>query len=332
MSANLDLSVDSYRGSRALVLGASGFVGQWVVRALEERGARTVAAVRDAGDGASLLATLGTEVQVVEFDLGRLEEIPDFLGHVRPAIVFNLAGYGVDPSERDEDLAYLINAELVAALGESIAQVRSQEWTGQALVHVGSAAEYGTVGGNLAEGSRGQPLGLYGASKLAGTQKLRERAARSGLRALTARLFTLYGLGEHPGRLLPSLLEAARRDRSLDLTAGRQLRDFTYVEDVAEGLLRLGASDAEPGEVVNLATGRLTSVRRFAETAGSLLGMPEAHLRFGSLSTRPDEMHHDPVTVARLRELISWTPPTKIEDGIRRTIGLTAEAPPRNMG
>jgi nucleoside-diphosphate-sugar epimerase len=325
MSANPDPSVDSYRGSRALVLGATGFVGQWVVRALEDRGAHTVAAVRDGG-GSPPPAAFGRGVQLEEIDLRRLDELPRFLERIRPAIVFNLAGYGVDPSERDEKLAYLINAELVGALSEGVARVRSEEWTGQALVHAGSAAEYGTVGGNLAEGSRGRPLGLYGASKLAGTEKLRERAVRSGLRALTARLFTLYGFGEHPGRLLPSLLEAARTGRSLDLTAGRQLRDFTYVEDVAEGLLRLGASEVEPGEVVNLATGRLTSVRRFAETAGSLLGMPEAHLRFARLPARPDEMRHDPVTILRLRELISWTPPTTIEDGIRRTIELTARS------
>jgi nucleoside-diphosphate-sugar epimerase len=332
MSANPDLSVDSYRGSRALVLGATGFVGQWMVRALEARGAHTVAAVRDRGRGGPSHAALGRRVQLELIDLRRLDELPRLLERIRPAIIFNLAGYGIDPSERDEELAYLINAELVAALSESMARVSSEEWPGPALVHAGSAAEYGTIGGNLAEDSRGRPLGLYGASKLAGTEKLRERAVRSGLRALTARLFTLYGFGEHPGRLLPSLLEAARTGRSLDLTAGHQLRDFTYVEDVAEGLLRLGLSEAEPGEVVNLATGRLTSVRRFTETAGSLLGMPEAHLRFGRLPTRPDEMRHDPVTVARLKELVSWAPPSTIEDGIRRTIELTAEAPPRNTG
>jgi dTDP-6-deoxy-L-talose 4-dehydrogenase (NAD+) len=332
MSANQDLSVDSYRGSRALVLGATGFVGQWVVRALEARGAHTVAAVRDRGGGGPSHAALGRRVQLEQIDLQRLDELPRLLERIRPAIVFNLVGYGIDPSERDEELAYLINAELVAALGESLARVRTEEWTGPALVHVGSAAEYGAIEGNLAEESRCRPLGLYGASKLAGTRQLKERAANSGLRALTARLFTLYGFGEHPKRLLPSLLQTSRKGKPLDLTTGRQMRDFTYVEDVAEGLLRLGLSEAKQGEVVNLATGRLTSVRRFSETAASLLGIPKSHLRFGTLPTRPDEMQHDPVTVERLRELISWTPPTTVEEGIRRTIQLTAELQARSDG
>ena len=81
------------------------------------------------------------------------------------------------------------------------------------------------------------------------------------MRAVTARLFTVYGPGEHCGRLLPSLIEAARAEKPLELTAGTQLRDLTYVEDVAEGLLRLGLAQAEPGSVVNLATGHLTMVR-----------------------------------------------------------------------
>jgi nucleoside-diphosphate-sugar epimerase len=317
-------SFRSYRGSRALVLGASGFVGRWVAWALRERGAHTVAAVRD-GDRAARRAGLGDGIELLEIDLRRLDEIPRFLERVRPAIVFNLAGYGIDPSEREERLAYLINSEMVSALGECMARMQSKEWAGQALVHVGSAAEYGAIEGDLDEESRCRPSGLYGASKLAGTRQLKEVAAKSGLRALTARLFTLYGFGEHPRRLLPSLIEASRERKPLDLTAGRQLRDFTYVEDVVEGLLRLGLSQAEPGEVVNLATGRLTSVRRFSETAASLLGIPASHLRFGALPTRPDEMQHDPVTVERLRELISWTPPTTVEEGIRRTVQLTAE-------
>lgn len=331
MSTTADSFLESYRGSRALVLGASGFVGRWVARALGERGAHTVAAVRD-GDRAASHAALGGSVELLEIDLRRLDEIPRFLERVRPAIVFNLAGYGIDPSEREEKLAYLINAEMVSALSESMARVQSEEWAGQALVHVGSAAEYGAIEGNLAEESRCRPLGLYGASKLAGTRQLKERAAKSGLKALTARLFTLYGFGEHPKRLLPSLIEASRKGKPLDLTAGRQNRDFTYVKDVAEGLLRLGLSEAKRGEVVNLATGRLTSVRRFTETAASLLGIPESHLRFGTLPTRPDEMQHDPVTVERLRELISWTPPTTVEEGIRRTIQLTAKLRARADG
>jgi nucleoside-diphosphate-sugar epimerase len=104
------------------------------------------------------------------------------------------------------------------------------------------------------------------------------------------------------------------------LTSGDQRRDFTYVEDVADALLRLGRTATGPGEVVNVATGHLLTVRRFAEVAARVLGLADGQLVFGALPTRAEEMEHDPVNVSRLAVLTGWTPPTSVEDGIRRTV------------
>jgi nucleoside-diphosphate-sugar epimerase len=71
---------------------------------------------------------------------------------------------------------------------------------------------------------------------------------------------------------------------------------------------------------VNLATGRLTSVRSFAETAAQVLSVPPERLEFGAIPTRAEEMEHAEVTVERLRRMIGWVPSTAIEDGIRRTL------------
>jgi UDP-glucose 4-epimerase len=102
-----------------------------------------------------------------------------------------------------------------------------------------------------------------------------------------------------------------------------QKRDFTYVEDAAEGLLRLGVSQAEPGIVVNLATGKLTCVREFIEIAARVMGIPQENLRFGEVPTRVEEMSHEPVTVERLKRTTGFVPPTGIEEGIRRTLENT---------
>ncbi len=109
-------------------------------------------------------------------------------------------------------------------------------------------------------------------------------------------------------------------DGPFALTSGTQQRDFTYVTDVAEGLLRLGAAPGQDGEVVNLATGRLITVRRFAETAARLLGIGRDRLHFGALDTRPGEMAHRPVTIRRLRDRVCWSPQTGIVAGIKSAL------------
>lgn len=313
-----------YAGIPVVVLGANGFIGRWVASLLTSQGAQLSLIVRDAKSAPAIFPYFGVEGRVYCHDLLNPGGLKGLFAQTRPSITFNLAGYGVDPEERDAELALRINVGLVDELCEVVASVRDPAWQGQDLIHVGSAMEYGTIGGNLREESDPKPTTLYGRSKLAGTARLQACCLAHGVKGMVARLFTVYGPGEHPQRLLPSLLKCAKTGETLGLTAGLQQRDFTYVEDVAEGLLRLGCCRAAPGEIVNLATGRLTSVRAFAQTAAEILGIREDGLAFGALAGRPEEMSHAEVSLARLYRLIQWIPSTTIEEGIRRTASFSA--------
>jgi nucleoside-diphosphate-sugar epimerase len=301
----------SFEGVTTLVLGASGFIGRHVAAALIERGAHSVISGRDPHALAGMPA-----MERIPCDVISANEVTDLIDRVQPAVTFNLAGYGVDPAERDPAIAHRVNTELPAQLAQRLATLPRAR-----LVHVGSAQEYGAVSGDLREDTLCAPTTLYGQTKLAGSIAIREQSERTGLQALTARLFTVYGPGELAGRLLPALIRTAHTQTPLQLTDGMQQRDFTYVGDVVDGLLRLAKAKAHPGEVINLATGQLETVRRFAERAARVIGLDHELLRFGPLPTRAEEMAHDPVAVRRLRELTDWLPATSIEEGVRKTIG-----------
>lgn len=316
---NQAFSGDAYRGVRVGVLGASGFVGRWLARALCAHGADVVLGVRRLAEARQVFAEYGVDGEVVEIDLARPESGQRFCSQVEPSVVFNAAVYGVDRSERNVAAAWRINAELVEELCKGLAQVPGSPWLGQHLVQIGSALEYGDAGGNLSEDTVAKPATDYGRSKLAGTTAVANGCSALGIRGVTARPFTIYGPGEHDGRLLPSLLQAAASDEDVALTSGQQQRDFTYVEDVVEGLLRLGLAEVTTGEAVNLATGRLTSVRAFGEIAAHCLHIPPDRLRWGAVPSRPEEMEHGDVAIRRLHQLTRWVPPTTIAEGVLRT-------------
>ncbi|HXG43476.1 MAG TPA: NAD(P)-dependent oxidoreductase [Gemmatimonadales bacterium] len=316
----MTVEAGSYRGVRCLVLGAGGFIGRWVARGLVLAGADLVLAVRDPGAAAAVCARWRIRGRVIRTDLADPGRIVALLEEVRPAIVFNLAGYGVDRDEQDPRQAEALNATLPAVLAESLARHQDPTWGGLQLVHAGSALEYGTASGDLDERSVPNPTTLYGRTKLAGTRAVADQAASGRLRAVTARLFTVYGPGEHPGRLLPTLIEAATGTAPIPLTAGTQRRDFTYVEEVAAGLIALGRLPGCEEPVLNLATGCLTAVREFVETAANVLGIPPERLGFGARPTRPEEMEHEPVAVGRLERLLGWTPRIPPAEGVRRTL------------
>jgi nucleoside-diphosphate-sugar epimerase len=310
----------AYDGCRVLLTGASGFIGRALAQLVTRSAAQVWLVTRQGGE--SSLEGLGHDTNIVVSDLSLLGSFSRIYLSVRPHITFHLAGYGVDPSERDPIIADQVNHGLVGEVAEIISSGGHPRWPGVQLVRTGSAAEYGAVNGPVHEDSHARPVSLYGQTKLAGTWAL-SRAIQSGaLRGVTARLFTVYGPGEHPLRLLPSLLDAERNRAHLQLTAGEQRRDFTYLGDVAEGLLRLGACPCEAVPVVNLATGALHSVREFAETAAQVLGIKPEQLEFGALPYRPDETPHGPVDTSRLESLLGWRPPTGIADGIRETARL----------
>jgi nucleoside-diphosphate-sugar epimerase len=302
-----------------LLLGASGFIGRWVGRRLCEAGAEVTLVVRDPSIAAPVLAAYSVRGSVIGANLSDDRDVRRVVDAARPWITFNLAGYGVDPLERDESTAYALNRDLVDHLCRAL---RSHGADGR-LVHVGSALEYGRARGDLHEDTPALPDTLYGTSKLAGTTVLAAARASGHLRGLTARLFMVYGPGEHPRRLLPTLLRARQETDRIALTEGRQERDFAYVEDVAEGLLRLGlVADTAP-PVVNLARGRMTRVADFVLTAARVVGIGEERLGFGDLPGRVEEMAHEPVNVDRLRKLTGgWSPGTDEAAGIRATLAF----------
>lgn len=316
--------IEKYRDKRIIVLGSAGFIGRWVARGLSAAGADLYLPVRNVEAANRVFGAFGISGEIFETDLMEFEGVRRLIREVRPSATFNLAGYGIDRSEKDEKIAREINSLLPLRLCEAISETKDSEWAGLDLIHAGTAMEYGAARGDLSEDSEMAPTTVYGRTKLGGSSSLAEGSRLHDIRAVTARLFAVYGPGEMPGRLLPALLEMRDSPGDLELTEGRHKRDFTFVEDVSEGILRLGLAACRPGEAVNLATGVLTSIREFAETAARVIGIGAERLVFGALPTRPEEMDHDPVSIVRLKTLTGWSPSTSIEDGVRKTASFVS--------
>lgn len=312
----------AYEEKNVVILGASGFIGRWLARGLSQNGANVFLFVRDKLAAKAIFEQYEISGAVYELDL--IEDADSLVGifqKISPDVIFNLAGYGVNPSQRDNDTAYKINADLVQTVCKAMVTTKHNNWGGQDIVHVGSALEYGKDTGDLSETLVCIPTTLYGKSKLLGTQQLTKYCEFYGLKGVTVRLFSVYGPGEHCSRLLPSLINAAK-DQSLPLTEGLQERDFTYIDDVVEGLLRIGAVGKSAifnnGAIINLASGQLNSVRSFVETAASVLTIDTKNLQFGKIPVRNEEMQHLPVANSLLQQQTHWFPSVSIAEGIRR--------------
>ena len=310
-----------YSGRRVLVLGASGFIGQAARKALITLGAQVVSVSRTPPADPGWLA----------HDL-REPQIEHLLAEARPSVVLNFAGYGVRRGETDNDAAVRVNSRLPALIANALGDRPGEPWPGRALVHIGSGFEYGTRLDDLHESGPAQPQTLYARTKYDGTLALLAcEAVQAGLAVAVARPFTVYGPGEPEHRLLPSLLKARRDKTQVPLTAGTQRRDFIYVGDVVEAVLRLAATPGpnpahNEAPIFNVASGRLSSVREFVEIAAQVLGIANHRLAFGAIETTTQESDHKPVNIDRLSKELGWRPRCTIREGVEKTLAALADS------
>jgi UDP-glucose 4-epimerase len=312
----------AYEGRNVVILGAAGFIGRWLARSLSKNGANVFLFVRDKSAAKRIFDQYDINGVVFDVDLiNNKDSLSSIFQTISPDVIFNLAGYGVNPTQRDNDTAYKVNADLIKTVCNAMVVTKNNSWDGQDIVHVGSALEYGRDTSDLSETRRCFPTTLYGKSKLLGTQRLTKYCEQYGLKGVTVRLFSVYGPGEHSGRLLPSLINR-RKGQVVQMTEGVQKRDFTYIDDVIEGMLRIGAMGKSKffknGGIINLASGQLNSVRSFVEIAASILKIDTKNLQFGKIPIRNEEMQHLPVSNHLLQQQTHWVPTVSIAEGVSR--------------
>jgi nucleoside-diphosphate-sugar epimerase len=136
---------------------------------------------------------------------------------------------------------------------------------------------------------------------------------------VTVRPFAVYGPGQAEHTFIPACIRAARMGADFRMSPGEQGRDWIYVSDVVEGILRAAAMPEAIGSTFNLCTGHETALYDVARAIVSEMGDPIAIQR-GALPYREGEILHLVGDNARARAVLGWEPSVSLADGLRRTI------------
>jgi nucleoside-diphosphate-sugar epimerase len=298
---------------RLLVTGAGGFVGAAVVRLAVARGLDVVAAV---GPQSRLdrLAPVAREVTVVRADITDVAAVAAAVASARPDACVHLAAAGAVVREDDLELLLATNALAPARLARALAGAGCAR-----LVTAGSSSEYGTVAGAMDEAAACDPDDPYGVAKLAGGLLARVAARRHGLESAHLRLFSVYGPGEDPRRLVSTVVRNLLTAQPVPLTRGEQVRDFVYVNDVAEALLDAALRPGVDGLTANVGTGVQTTVRQLCLKVADLTGGHEL-LRFGAAPYREGERFAWRAATEHAAAALGWRARTSLDEGLRLTV------------
>ncbi len=268
---------------KIFVTGSNGFIGSHVVKKALDSGHEVVGLRRS--NKSEKIALPRQPIWVK----GTLESDVRKVAGGCEAII-HLAAYGVNPSFDSWQEAFRWN------VSGSIHLLSQAKLMGiKRVVIAGSCSEYGRSAERHERvpcDAPLEPISAYGASKAAFTLAAMAFARENDLELVVLRLFHVYGEGESPERLWPSLKKAALAGEDFPMTLGEQIRDFTPVEFAAENLLYYAVeaiiSRGEP-QLHNLGTGRPMSLSSFAEKQWAKF-RATGRLKLGEIPYRDNEV------------------------------------------
>ncbi|HEY1506576.1 MAG TPA: NAD-dependent epimerase/dehydratase family protein [Stellaceae bacterium] len=305
-----------------LVTGGCGFVGARLTAALVERGE----AVRVLDNLSSGSAALPAGVEFIRGDIADPVVVRRAMQGV--AGCFHLAGFASVPqSQRQWLTAHRIN--LTGLINVFDSSRRERPASPIPVVYASTAAIYGGHENTLlAEWLPAKPISSYGADYLGAELHAHIARAVHGVPTIGMRLFNIYGPGQSPRATCAGAVtlfgDAVKNRRPITIFGdGQQTRDFVYVDDAVEALLSAMEYLPLVPEVLNVATGRGTSIRELVAEIGRQCGV-EPKIVFGPGRLGDARwLVGDP---ARAQDYIGFRAETDLATGIAATLRVLDEA------
>jgi UDP-glucuronate 4-epimerase len=315
---------------KVLVTGAAGFIGYHVARRLAESkrcevlGVDSLSDYYDVGLKRARLAQLAPleDFRFLQGDFADAGKFPALMAHFKPDYVVHL---GAQPGVRysmENPAAYTRNnLEGFATVLEACRLTPPKH-----LVFASSSSVYGAGAKPpfREDDNTDQPISYYGATKKANELMAHSYALNHGLNITGLRFFTVYGPWGRPDMAPTLFTQAICAGKTLKLfNAGKNLRDFTYIEDIVDGVVKVllypPADRTLPAvpRIFNLGHHRPVETLLFVRMLEELLGKKAV---VDLLPPQPGDMFETCADLTRIQSAIQFTPKVPLEEGLRRFV------------
>ncbi len=309
------------RGDVILVSGPTGFVGSHLVRRLLGDGAEVHVLCREGSN----FHRLRDIEQRLHKHVVRLEDAPGLqrvMKAVRPHRIFHLAAATVVAGTTGS-VAELIEVNFLGTIN----LIEAAELVPyRSFVTTGDSFEYTASAFPLRENERCEPDTAHGITKLGATLFAQRVARERGRPIVILRLFSTYGPGDNPRRLVPKVIESALANTPIRLSRPDIVRDWVYIDDVVDLYIEAAEkADALSGRVFNAGSGAATPI---GEIVSMLLRI--AHSKASpEWGVFPAPAHDATPWVADTSQTFgafAWRPRLALETGLRATLAAIVEA------
>ncbi len=299
---------------KILITGGTGFIGYHLAkRCLNLRWNVTSVSTHHPKKKREL-----TGVKYLIFDISKKKNLVDKLSKNFDFVV-NLAGY-VDHSNKSKTKNSHFNGCKNLANFFLDSKIKK-------FVQIGSSIEYGKIKSPQFESSKitNRTNSIYGDAKLSSTKFLLRLSKQNNFPVTIVRLYLVYGPNQDANRIVPIVIENALKDKIFDCSSGKQLRDFIYIDDVINAIIKILKNDIPYGEIINIGSGKPHSIKKIITKICKILkgGKP----RFGKIKLRQDEISKLYPNISKAKYLLKWRPKINLNHGLKRTIYYFKKTP-----
>jgi UDP-glucose 4-epimerase len=190
------------------------------------------------------------------------------------------------------------------------------------FVYASSSSVYGqTQAEKVSEDYRTQPFSPYGVTKLAGEHLCSLYEANYGVPTISLRFFTVYGPRQRPDMAFNRLVNAALTGKTFSLFGdGTQERDFTFVQDVVNGLMRAALTENAMG-VYNIGGGHVVSLNEVISLVQELTGN---EVKLQHMEAQKGDVRRTSADISKIQRVLGYQPQVQIREGLRSEVDYFA--------
>jgi UDP-glucuronate 4-epimerase len=306
---------------KVMVTGGGGFIGSHLVETLLADG-HTVSVIDDFNDfydpriKRKNLQHVLADVRLHSIDICDKEAVMAALAVQRPDAVVHLAARaGVRPSIQRPEIYLATNIYGTFHLLEA-----SKEYGVERFLFASSSSVYGASGVIPFREDQvlTQTLNQYASTKLAGEHLCSNYSYLYHLHATCLRFFTVYGPRQRPDLAIHRFTDLIYRGKPIDVYGdGTARRDFTYIDDIIQGVVAALRYDGVPFDIFNLGESETIELNAVIAEIESGLGRKA---KINTLPAVPGDMQVTCADISKARRLLGYKPATRIQSGLRKFI------------
>ena len=304
------ISKNFYKKNNLLIVGGTGFIGLNVAKKALEEGYRVTIISKTKHPHSKRLKA----AEYISIDIRNKKNLLSKIKNKSFNHVINLSGY-VDHSDYFNGGSNVFDTHFNGTIN-LVNCVNNKNLL--SFIQIGSSDEYGSNKAPQKESQREDPISSYSCAKVAATHFLQMMHKTQRFPVVILRLFLVYGVGQKNNRFIPQVIDGCVKKNSFPASAGNQLRDFCYIDDVVKSILLSLKNTKSHGEVINIASGNPIYIKNVVNTIVDKIGLGKPN--FGKIRYRNLENMKLYANISKAKKFLNWRPVISLDKGLELII------------